>query len=64
MESMLSNVKVRIYYDDNRRKGRSWDIDLKIISLFLFPSTLLYCISNKQKEKIKFYFKFYFNDYL
>ena len=30
------NCFVTIYYDDNRRKGRSWDIELKKICLLCF----------------------------
>ena len=50
----VDQCKVRIYYDDNRRKGRSWDIKLENNKFIMFPSTLLYCISNKQKEKLNF----------
>ena len=50
----VDQCKVRIYYDDNRRKGRSWDVELKNNMFIMFPSTLLYCISNKQKEKLNF----------
>jgi hypothetical protein len=49
------NVKdclVRIYYDDNRRKGRSWDIGLKNNRFIMFPSNNMYIISNNQKESI------------
>jgi hypothetical protein len=47
------NVKdctVRIYYDDNRRKGRSWDIPLKNNQFIMFPSTQMYCIANLQED--------------
>jgi hypothetical protein len=45
---------VKIYYDDNRRKGRSWDIELKNNMFIMFPSTNLYFISNKQKDSLNF----------
>ena len=51
------NVKeciVRIHYDDNRRKGRSWDIPLKDNMFVLFPSTNMYYISNNQKNSLNF----------
>ena len=47
------NVKdctVRIHYDDNRRKGRSWDIPLKNNQFIMFPSTQMYCIANLQED--------------
>ena len=43
---------VRIYYDDNRRKGRSWDIELKTNMFLMFPSTNMYCIKNNQKDSL------------
>lgn len=49
------NVKdclVRIYYDDNRRKGRNWDIELKNNKFIMFPSNNMYIISNHQKESL------------
>jgi len=48
------NVKdctVRIYYDDNRRKGRTWHISLNNNDFVMFPSTQQYFISpNKSKQ--------------
>jgi hypothetical protein len=45
--TMLYGVKVkdcnvRIHYEDNRRKGRSWDIELKDNMFIMFPSTNMY----------------------
>jgi hypothetical protein len=45
--TMLYGVKVkdcfvRIHYEDNRRKGRSWDIELKNNMFIMFPSTNMY----------------------
>ena len=53
----LENTNVRIYYDDNRRAGRSWDINLQNNKFIMFPSTLIYNISNNQKERLNFILK-------
>ena len=45
---------VKIFYDDNRRKGRSWDVELKDNMFIMFPSTNMYYINNKQKESLNF----------
>ena len=45
---------VRIFYDDNRRKGRSWDIELTDNMFIMFPSTNMYVISNNQKDSLNF----------
>ena len=45
---------VRIHYDDNRRKGRSWDIELKNNMFIIFPSTNMYHINNNQKDNLNF----------
>jgi len=52
--TMLYGVKVkdcmvRIHYEDNRRKGRSWDIELKDNMFIMFPSINMYYITNNQK---------------
>tara|TARA_R110001632_G_scaffold34506_1_gene87816 strand:- start:37 stop:540 length:504 start_codon:yes stop_codon:yes gene_type:complete len=57
--TMLYGVKVkdcmvRIHYDDNRRKGRSWDIELKNNMFIMFPSTNMYYITNNQKDSLNF----------
>ena len=49
-----NNCFVRIFYDDNRRKGRSWDIELKNNKFIMFPSTNMYVISNNQKDNLNF----------
>ena len=49
------NVKecsVRIHYDDNKRKGRSWDIPLKNNRFIMFPSMQMYYITNNQKDSL------------
>ena len=50
----VENCLVRIYYDDNRRKGRSWTIPLDDNKFVMFPSTNLYYITNKQKDSLNF----------
>ena len=45
---------IKIYYDDNRRKNRSWDIELKDNYFIMFPTTQKYCVINKQKESLNF----------
>jgi len=46
----VENCMVKIFYDDNRRKGRSWEIPLTNNKFIMFPSTNLYLITNKQKQ--------------
>ncbi len=50
----VKNCMVRIHYEDNRRKGRSWDIELKNNMFIMFPSTNMYYITNKQKDSLNF----------
>jgi hypothetical protein len=57
--TLLYGVKVkdcivRIHYEDNRRKGRSWDIELTDNKFIMFPSTNMYYIKNKQKDSLNF----------
>ena len=57
--TMLYGVKVkdcnvRIHYEDNRRKGRSWDIELKNNMFIMFPSTNMYYLTNNQKDNLNF----------
>jgi len=57
--TMLYGVKVkdcfvRIHYEDNRRKGRSWDIELKNNKFIMFPSTNMYYLTNNQKDSLNF----------
>ena len=53
----VENCIVRIHYDDNRRKGRSWDIALNNNQFIMFPSTNMYYYTNNQKEKLNFVLK-------
>ena len=50
----IEDCMVRIYYDDNRRKGGSWDIELKNNMFIMFPSTNMYHITNNQKDSLNF----------
>ena len=50
----VEDCNIRIHYDDNRRKGRSWDIELKNNMCIMFPSTNIYYITNKQKDSLNF----------
>ena len=50
----VKDCSVRIHYDDNRRKGRSWDIPLKNNQFIMFPSTNMYYITNNQKDSLNF----------
>jgi hypothetical protein len=50
----VKDCLVKIYYDDNRRKGRSWDIKLRNNMFIIFPSTNMYVINNEQKESMNF----------
>jgi len=53
----VKDCNIKIYYDDNRRAGRSWDIPLINNKFVIFPSTLIYHISNNQKDKLNFILK-------
>ena len=50
----VKDCMVRIHYEDNRRKGRSWDIKLKDNMFIMFPSTNMYYINNNQKDSLNF----------
>jgi hypothetical protein len=50
----VKECSVRIHYDDNRRKGNSWDILLKNNMFIMFPSTNMYYITNNQKDSLNF----------
>jgi len=45
---------VEIHYDDNRRKGRTWNIKLKDNQFIMFPSTCMYYLTNKQQDILNF----------
>tara|TARA_R100001591_G_scaffold3690_2_gene8679 strand:+ start:257 stop:760 length:504 start_codon:yes stop_codon:yes gene_type:complete len=50
----VKDCNVRIYYDDNRRKGRTWDIPLINNKFIMFPSTCVYYLTNNQKDSLNF----------
>jgi len=50
----VEDCNIKIFYDDNRRKGRSWIIPLKNNKFVMFPSTNLYTIINDQKNNLNF----------
>ena len=50
----VDGCSIRIHYDSNRRKGRSWDIPLKNNMFIMFPSTNMYYITNNQKDSLNF----------
>ena len=41
----VKDCMVRIHYEDNRRKGRSWDIPLSNNKFIMFPSTCMYYLT-------------------
>jgi len=45
---------VKIFYEDNRKKGRDWTIELKKNKFVIFPSTNKYIIINHQKQLLNF----------
>ena len=50
----VKDCMVRIHYEANRRKGRSWDIPLKNNQFIMFPSTNMYYLTNNQKDSLNF----------
>ena len=50
----VKNCNIKIHFDDNRRKGRSLDIELKNNMFIMFPSTNMYYITNNQKDSLNF----------
>jgi len=50
----VKDCMVRIHYEDNRRKGRSWDVELTNNKFIMFPSTNMYYLTNNQKDSLNF----------
>ena len=50
----VKDCMVRIHFEDNRRKGRSWDIPLTNNQFIMFPSTNMYYLTNNQKDSLNF----------
>jgi hypothetical protein len=49
-----NSCKVFIEYDDNRRKGRSWEMSLNDNDFIMFPSTQRYHITANTSEQLNF----------
>ena len=50
----VNKCMVRVHFEDNRRKGRSWDIELTNNKFIMFPSTNMYYLTNNQKDSLNF----------
>jgi|TARA_R110000765_G_scaffold285517_1_gene382118 hypothetical protein len=50
----VKDCSVRIHYDNNRRKGKRWDIPLTNNKFIMFPSMQMYYITNNQKDSLNF----------
>jgi hypothetical protein len=48
------SCKVFIEYDDNRRKGRSWEIPLNDNDFIMFPATQRYYITKNNSDQLNF----------
>jgi hypothetical protein len=48
------SCKIFIEYDDNRRKGRSWEIFLNDNDFVMFPSTQRYHVTTNKSEQLNF----------
>ena len=49
-----ADVMIRIYYDDNRRQGKCWDVPLTHGQFIMFPANNFYHIENNQKKLLNF----------
>tara|TARA_R110000782_G_scaffold59995_1_gene124219 strand:+ start:228 stop:731 length:504 start_codon:yes stop_codon:yes gene_type:complete len=49
-----ADCNVKIYYDDNRRQGKSLDIPLMHNKFIMFPANNFYHIENNQKKLLNF----------
>jgi hypothetical protein len=50
----VKDCHIKIHYDDQRDKGRLWTIPLVTNQFVMFPSTLMYYITNNQKDSLNF----------
>ena len=48
----VKDCLIKIFYDNNRRKGNCWDIELKNNMFIMFPSTNTYTIHNKKNDDL------------
>ncbi len=53
----VQSCLIKIFYDDNRRAGKSWEINVENNKFIIFPSTLVYTITNYQKDRLNFLLK-------
>lgn len=45
---------IRIYYDNNRQKGKAWDMPINTNTFLIFPSTLKYVVSPNISDDINY----------
>lgn len=45
---------VRIFFDENRRAGRSWDVPINDNTFVMFPATQRYFISENKSDELNF----------
>lgn len=48
----VDECMVKIHYEDNRRKGKDWDIPLTNNKFIMFPSSCMYYLTNDQKDDL------------
>ena len=48
------DCRIKINFDDNKKKGKVWNIDFKKNMFVMFPSTNTYSIENNQKNSLNF----------
>ena len=48
----VKDCLIKIFYDNNRRKGNCWDIELKNNMFIMFPSINTYTIHNKKNDDL------------
>ena len=48
------DCRIKINFDDNKKKGKVWNIYLKKNMFVMFPSTNTYSIENNQKNSLNF----------
>ena len=51
---LIEECNVTIHYDNNRKKGNTWNIPLENNKFIMFPSTNMYYITNNQKRSLNF----------
>ena len=48
------NCFIKIFYDDNRKKGKDWEISLTTNKFIMFPTICAYKIINNQQNSLNF----------